>query len=297
MKYTKPSVSIPNQIATLKARGLIFTNEQSAENYLSHISYYRLRAYTYPFQDNSDPAHPFTSQVTFEQIIQLYVFDRKLRLLIFDAIEKVEIAMRTQIIYHFSIKHGAFWHINAALYHDSMRFANQLTSLQTEINRSKETFIDHYKNTYTTPSDPPCWMALEVSSMGLLSQIFQNLRHSEEKKTIARHFGITDVRIFENWMFCFCNLRNICAHHGRVWNRRLVKITIPYNTRNEFINNLNVYPNKLYATLACLSYILNIISPQNDFKQRLKDIIGNCPMLQEHEMGFPLNWEEDAFWS
>lgn len=297
MKYLKPPVLIKDQIEILKKRGLTFENESRAEHYLSNISYYRLRAYTYPFQDNTDPNHPFVVDVSFEQIINLYVFDRQLRLLIFDAIEKIEIALRTQVIYQFSINHGAFWHTNPSLYRNGLRFAKQLTSLQEEIDRSSETFIDHYKNTYTSPSQPPCWMSLEVASMGLLSQIFQNLKISSEKKAIAKHFGIPDVFTFENWIFCFCNLRNICAHHGRVWNRRLVKITLPYNTSSLYISDLKVYPNKLYATISSLQYVINTISPGSNFKQRLKAIMSDCPLKQEKEMGFPVDWEKDPFWN
>lgn len=281
----------------LKQRGLVFGDEIKAEHYLSNISYYRLRAYTYPFQDNKNPNHPFIVPVTFEEVISLYVFDRQLRLLIFDAVEKIEIALRTQIIHQYSIKHGAFWHVNTALYRNSLGFAKQLTSLQEEIDRSPETFISHYKKTYTNPPEPPCWMSLEVASMGLLSKIFQNLKISPEKKAIAKHFGISDVFIFENWLFCFCNIRNICAHHGRVWNRRLVKITLPYNTSSLYISDLNVYPNKLYATISSIQYVINIISPGSNFKDRLKTLMADCPLKQEKEMGFPVDWEKDPFWN
>jgi len=297
MKYSKPAVSIPDQIQKLKDRGLSFSNEVKACHYLSNISFYRLRAYTYPFQDNTDPNHPFKQKISFEEIISLYVFDRKLRLLIFDAIEKIEIALRTQIIYHYSLNYGSHWHIDPRHYRDAMRFANQITDLQKEINRGAETFIEHYHQTYTSPTEPPCWMSLEVSSMGLLSRIYQNLAKTQEKKDVSHHFGIKDINIFENWLFCFCSLRNICAHHGRVWNRRLVQIKLPYNTQFPFLQNTNVYQNKLYATLSCVQYVLNIISPGSDFKVRLKEIILNCPLEQEKEMGFPKNWELDQLWN
>ena len=296
MKYIKQPVAILDQIELLKNRGLKFGNEAKAANYLSNISYYRLRAYTYPFQDNNDSDHPFNIDVSFEEIISLYVFDRQLRLLIFDAIEKIEIALRTQIIYNYAIVHGSFWHIDPSLYHDKVRFATHLTSLKTEIDRSPETFISHYKKTYTQPSEPPCWMALEVSSMGLLSKIFKNLKNGAEKKSIANHFGVKDIAIFENWMFCFCSLRNTCAHHGRVWNRRLVQISLPYKTTNAFIVDKNIYTNKLYATLSCVQYVISIISPTSNFKKRLKEIMDNCPMKQEKEMGFPKNWQNEDFW-
>jgi len=296
MKFSKLPITIAEQIEKLKSRGLRFTNEANAESYLSHISYYRLRAYTYPFQDNTNIDQPFNVDISFEQIIELYVFDRRLRLLIFDAIEKIEIALRTQIIYHFSLNHGSHWQLKPELYRDPMRFANHLDSLQKEIDRSNETFIDHYKQKYTNPTEPPCWMSLEVSSMGLLSKIFQNLSKSPEKLAITNHFGLKDVTVIENWILCFSTLRNICAHHGRVWNRRLIKIKLPTNPTYPFLNEKSVYPNKLYATLSCISYILKIISPGSTFNDRLKELMKNCPLAQTREMGFPQNWLREELW-
>src|SRR5665647_1673840 len=165
MKYTKGPVSIQDQITLLRGRGLTFGNEARAAHYLSNISYYRLRAYTYPFQDNQDPNHPFIKKVSFEDIIQLYVFDRQLRLLIFNAIEKIEISLRTQIIYNYAMSSGSHWYLNPTLYNNPGYFAQHIASLQKEIDRSNETFIKHYSQTYTSPKDPPCWMSLEVSSM------------------------------------------------------------------------------------------------------------------------------------
>ncbi len=107
MKYVKLPITFAEQTKKLKERGLKFESEVRAIHYLSNISYYRLRAYTYPYQDNLDIEQPFIKNITFEQIIELYVFDSKLRLLIFDAIEKIEISLRTQIIYHFALKHGS----------------------------------------------------------------------------------------------------------------------------------------------------------------------------------------------
>ena len=122
MKYLKTPISISEQIEKLKDRGLSFLDEKKAANYLSNISYYRLRAYTYPFQDNDNPDHPFVQKIDFEDIIELYVFDRRLRLLIFNAIEKIEIALRTQIIYHFSLAYGAYWHLKPELCNNALYF-------------------------------------------------------------------------------------------------------------------------------------------------------------------------------
>lgn len=297
MKYTKPALSISDQIQRLKIRGLVINNSAFAGDCLSNISYYRLRAYTYPFQDNSDSNHPFLVPVTFEEIIELYLFDRKLRLLVMDALEKIEISLRTQIIYHWSLANGSHWQIKPGLYRDPVRFSNHITTLQTEIDRSNETFIDHYKSTYSVPSEPPAWMSLEVSSFGLLSLIFLNLRKGPEKKAVTAHFGLNDISLLENWMHCFSNVRNICAHHGRLWNRRLTAhVKFPTYPAFPFLKNGSVYPYKLYAVLSCMQYVLQIISPPCTFKDDLKTLMKTCPMKQEKEMGFPADWQNELLW-
>jgi abortive infection bacteriophage resistance protein len=296
MKYVKQPISINEQISKLQERGLEFPENINAGNYLSNISYYRLRAYTYPFQDNNNPDHPFIKKVSFEDIINLYVFDRQLRLLIFNAIEKIEISFRTQIIYHFALKYGSHWHTNPALYNDSVRFAEQINSLQIEIDRSHETFIKHYKEKYTQPKEPPCWMSLEVSSMGLLSKIFYNLKKDSCKDEITKHFGLKDVDVLENWMQCISLIRNICAHHGRIWNRRIKKITIAKKTLYPYISNKQILQYKIYPYLCNMQYILNIICPNHDFKTRLIELMKNCPLAQEKEMGFPAKWQEEELW-
>jgi len=297
MNYSKPPISFKDQVARLKSRGLIITDENFAISYLSNISFYRLRAYTYPFQDNADPNHAFIKSITFEQIIDLYVFDRKLRMLVFDVVEKIEIALRTQIIYQWAMHHGSHWHINPALFRNPVRFANNLNTLQNEIGRSTETFIEHYKNNYANPSEPPCWMSLEVSSFSLLSIMFQNLKKGPEKLAVTHYFGLRDVSILENWMHCFSNIRNICAHHGRLWNRRLTAhIKLPTHPVYPFLQNKNILVYKLYVALCCMQYVLNIINPESTFKEKLKELMNKCPMAQEKEMGFSKNWLNEPLW-
>ena len=298
MKYTKPPLSIPDQISRLKLRGLNFSDETKATHYLSNISYYRLRAYTYPFQDNNDPAHRFNQTISFEEIIQLYIFDRKLRLLVFNAIEKIEVALRTKIVYEFSMAFGSHWYEDGNMYRDNYHFNRNIATLYDEINRSTETFIQHYKNTYTTPINPPAWMSLEVVSMGLLSKLFSNLKKGPEKKRVAAEFGLTNPVILESWMHAFANLRNICAHHSRLWNRRFtIRPQMPYNTIYPFLQNLNLHSNKIYAQLSCINYISAIISPGNCFVKNLNELLQSCPLIDLTEMGFPAGWEKEVIWN
>ena len=297
MNYNKPAITIQDQIAKLKSRGLVISDDDKATSYLSNISFYRLRAYTFPFQDNTDPNHPFIQKISFEEIINLYVFDRQFRLFVLDAIEKIEISMRTQVIYQWALNHGSHWHLNGSLFRNSVQFAKDYTRLQQEVDRSVETFLDHYKTKYSNPPEPPAWMSLEVSSFGLLSLIFRNLNLGAEKKAITKYYGLNDVGILESWMHSFSNIRNVCAHHSRLWNRRLTAhIKMPTNPKNPFIQNKIILPYKMYASLCCIKYVLDIISPGNTFKERLLELMNTCPLAQEKEMGFPKNWKNDPFW-
>ena len=139
-------------------------------------------------------------------------------------------------------------------------------------------------------------MSLEVSSMGLLSKLFKNLKKDATKNSVATYYGLKDVDVLCNWMFCFSILRNTCAHHGRVWNRRLPEITIPKKTVQLYVENKTFYTNKTYAILCNIMYILNNISPNHNFKANLVALMSNCPLAQEKEMGFPKNWNQEQFW-
>lgn len=300
MNYKKKFISFQEQLERLKERGMRIEDEKVAMSILKYNSYYRLRAYTYPFQDNNDINHPFIQEVSLDEIYQLYMFDGRLRKLLFRALEKIEIALRTQIIYQFAKTNGSHWHMDPKVFRDTGRFIRHLESLDKEVQRSKETFINHYHAKYKNPSQPPCWMSLEVSSFGTLSKIFQNLKKGEEKQAVAKNFYLKKVETLENWMFCFSHLRNICAHHSRLWNKRLTALPfLPYNTQKPFLDKeevKQVYPNKVYAVICCIYYILKIIDPSNTFKIDLIELMEHCPLKQEKEMGFPENWQEHSVW-
>ena len=307
MRYTKQALSFTDQINKLKSRGLNFNNESYAQEILSSISYYRLRAYTYPFQDNNTDEHPFTIDISFEEIISLYRFDQKLRMLVFNAMSKIEVALRTQIIHQFAIEYGSHWQTNRSLYKTNRNrrgeffFDVHQQTLETEINRSSEKFIEHYKDKYHTPQMPPSWMTLEVVSMGTLSKLYKSLKTCDAKKRVAKFFGLPNPYILENWMLSFSHLRNICAHHSRLWNRRLTtNIEFPRNTRFTFYTQeelREIRPYKIFAALLSINYILKAIDSNSKFSNELKELMQECPLNQENAMGFPTNWETHTFWN
>ena len=314
MKYVKQSLTIQQQIERLKARGLIIDDDSIAANYLSNISYYRLRAYTFPFQSNDEEKehHFISDNIHFSDIIDLYCFDRKLRTLIFNAIENIEVAIRTKITYQYAVTtKNSHWFTDESLFKDDSYFAlnknkvkekffkynDLIDEIEYETNRSNEDFIKHYKGKYTEPDIPPSWMTLEIVSFGTLSRLYELLKKNDNKKDIAKQFGLNNIDI----LHAISNLRNYCAHHSRIWNRRfMVHTRLPYNTLSPFMDRDTISrtkQNKLFAILSCIKYILDIISPNNAFKNNFLVLIGNGgKLLSLKEMGFPENWKYLGVW-
>ena len=307
MRYTKKPLTVDEQIDRLERRGLNFSDRELAKNYLQNISYYRLRAYTYPFQDNKDPDadHEFLrDDIDFNDIIDLYVFDRRLRNLVFNELEKIEVAIRTQLsLVYSNMSKDPFWYLDRSWFSRASDddFGNLIDEVTSDVNRSNEDFIKHYKAKYDTPEMPPTWMSLEVVSFGTLSWMYKLLNKSPEKKQIALAFGIGNDEIFANWLHAFSNLRNCCAHHSRIWNRRfVVHLKLPYNTTQPFLTPGTlgtIKETKLFALLSAIKYVADILSPGNSFKDNLKKLLNDRhQLLRLKEMGFPMDWESLPVW-
>lgn len=299
MKYTKPPLEFKDQIRLLESRGLMIPDKKRAVHYLRNISYYRLRAYMLPFQSAKDSDHHFVKNTSFDDILNLYIFDRELRLLLFDAIERIEIAVRTQIIYQFSLDFGFDFYHREELYRDPLIFEQTMASLLSEIDRSHEIFLNHFKTKYTGEKYPPSIMGLEVSSFGTLSKLYRNLKMCDAKKRVAHAFGVHPY-ILESWMQSTTYIRNIVAHHGRIWNRKLtsrptlLKIVPKSYT---WLSTNDIPSNKIYAFCVCVMYLKKIINPGTTFGIRLKELIEKYPVVDPHQMGFPVNWERENLWT
>ncbi len=315
MDYIKHPISLEEQISRLKRRGLIIDNNDVTKAYLTNISYYRLRAYTYPFQENKDRTadHRFLrSDIHFADIIDLYCFDRRLRILLFNAIEKIEVAVRARIIQAYAdATNDSHWFTDETLFtqkpqkdkngHSTTAFAILQDDIKKEVGRSKEDFIKYYEKKYHNPTLPPAWMTLEVLSLGTLSRLYSLLATSPTKTQIARDLGLPNARILENWLYAIASWRNHCAHHSRIWNRRsIINIVLPYNTYRPFISKKDIrsiHTNKFFAVLCSIRYLSNQISPDSAIQENLSAIIADAgKLLNLQEMGFPENWREFPLW-
>ena len=295
--FTKPPLSFSKQIDLLVSRGLTVTDRPAAEGFLANTNYYRFSAYCIPFQSSRDVFIPGT---TFENICKLYEFDRKLRLCVLNALERFEIAFRTLVANDFSIKHGPLAHTDAAHFEPEFRHAEYLATLTTEINRSREPFITHFKSKYLGFPTLPIWMTVEVMSFGVLSWFYSGLQ-KKDRTDIAVKYNLPEVML-SSWVRSLSYVRNVCAHHSRLWNRDLgvaPKIprgdpdwTSPSFTGDKRVAAILFILNRLLRSLqngasiaACwradVESLLNAPAPVKDF---------------EASMGLPANWKTHPLW-
>ncbi len=297
MNYTKPPLSFDAQIALLQARGMVIPDQARAVRYLSHINYYRLRAYWLPFEATADGhEHCFKAGTTFDDALALYVFDRKFRLLVLEAIERVEVSFRTRFAYELALKYGSHAYMDAAIFHNAGLHRQLTEGLKEEIGRSHETFIDHYHRTYDEPDQPPIWAVCEVMSFGQLSKWFKNLKHRQDRQAIARAYAI-DEAVLGSFMHHLTHIRNLTAHHCRLWNRRLTfTMTIP-RTPTSLVTMFNPKDDRrVYNTLVMLGYLLRLISPGTSWPKRMRQLIETDQAIDPVAMGFPENWQTLTLW-
>lgn len=293
--YSKPSLSFQQQIQQLSARGLVIQNPQRAAHLLQSISYYRLSGYWHPFLADKEK-HLFKPGALFESSFKLYCFDRELRALIISELEKIEIAVRASIIHVLSEQVGPFGYLDPAIYKNPQKFYGHLhPKLNEEFSRSDEEFIRAFRAKYTDPL-PPAWMAMEIVSFGTLSKLFSALKAGKQKREIANHFGLAES-VFENWLHCMVYLRNICAHHSRLWNRTLsIQPQLPLSPKRIYIQNRNVRSDRTYFVLVMIRYLLQTVNPKSGFVKKIKLLLARYDNIDTKAMGFPSNWGKDPFW-
>ncbi len=227
MEYNKPPLTVEEQAKLLIKRGLS-GNLELIMSRLAAVNYYRLSGYWYPFRNPDDSFKPGT---TFDNVWELYVFDRHLRLLVMDAIERIEISVRSQLAYNHSHTYGSFGYATqkAALpKFDDCRYNDCIRHVQEETLRSKETFVDHFRQKYGDYHEMlPVWMAAEVMSFGTILTFYRGSSH-KVKQAVANVYKVPE-RVFDSWLLALNTVRNICAHHGRLWNRASgIKPLIPF---------------------------------------------------------------------
>jgi len=294
--YTKPHYSYDQQLNALVKKGMVIDMARSrALHYLSHCNYYRLSGYWYDYKEqNSETFKPGTH---FSEVVQRYQFDKELRILLLDAIEQIEVSVRTKMAYHLGEAYGAHALLNKAVFHQGA-YQKTLAKLKKDTLDSNEVFIQHFLAKYQGPL-PPIWAAVELMSMGQLSHCYKNLKTRQDAKQIADNFGL-DSKTLQSSLHHLTTLRNHCAHHSRVWNRRFT-LTIqrpkhkPHNLVRAWQSD-DVESNKLYNALLIMVLMLNVIEPGHTWTHRLIELLNKYHSVDLKQMGFIDDWQRQNIW-
>lgn len=300
MKFTKPAISIADQIAQLKQRGLLISNPSEAAIQLKNISYYRLAGYWWPMQADKS-LHIFKPNSTFENVIAIYNFDRELRILLFDVIERIEIGFRTRLIYHLCHEVSPWWFEDESLFKNAVEHTETLLAIDRELKQTKEVFIkEHLKKYHTDRHRPPAWKTLEIASFGNISKLYGNLLPTvNAKDIIAAELGTVNHTFLPSWLQSITQIRNTCAHHSRLWNKNLPgRSKLLSSPPNPWINDVppvNEH-HMLYVHLCCMKYLLNTTHPKNDFTTKLKQLLLNYKNIDPLALGLKPSWEKQPLW-
>lgn len=339
-KFNKPAINVTEQINLLQERGLNIFEPERAEKYLEVISFFRLSAYMRPFQKNLEQQefeHQFKENSEFKQITSLYAFDRELRLLIMDAVERVEVAIRATLNNVMGTKYqtevecsGSHWYLNENLFKKTYQHKRLLkevedkqdkefNDLQKDIKkiersaanpevkfqrierRVRESYPRFYRNSYNTPRLMPGWAMAEELTFGSISYLYRGLAKDIDRKEIAKRFELPQ-EVFESWLHTLNFVRNCCAHHSRLWNRELaIQPKIPHGELWKLPNRLEpsqVQPNRrVYMVLLMLTHLMRQVSPDSQWSNKVKALILLNPDIPLFAMGFPDNWQEHEFFA
>lgn len=317
MKPLKPWRSFADQLQQLQGRGLQVDQPAAALDYLERLGYYRLSGYWYPLRA-IDPAASwaqgravrldrFVPGSRFEDVARLSVLDKKLRLLALDALERIEMAVRVDVA-HLLGQQDPRAHENPACLHgnftkkvinkglDAGKTLHQvwLAKYQGMLNRArKEPFVAHQLQQYGAL---PIWAAIEVWDFGLLSKLFAGMRYADQQ-AIAAQYGAPSGRAFAQWLRSLNFVRNVSAHHSRLWNINVLELSAVPSDWPVHLDNA-----KPFFYFCLMQQLLSVICPNSQWGQRFKSLLRNdFPTLAHQqislsELGAFQGWEGWALW-
>ena len=282
-------------VALLSDRGLAIHDKASSCRYIRHIGYYRLSAYLYPFLALPKESQLFKPDSTLEGAFMLYRFDKKLRMFLFNEIEKIEVAFRSALANVVANETGnIFWMTDESMFASQGKFNRTMELIKKEMDGSKEDFILHFKKKYCD-AFPPAWILVEILPLGVLTRIYENIRSHSLKKKVAACFELP-VPVFTSWLTVITLTRNSCCHHSRVWNRvYAISPMVVKKMKRPWISD-GISPLRTFYEICIIKWFVDRVSPQNDMKEHLMDLLSLFPAVDVKAMGFPEKWQEEPIW-
>jgi abortive infection bacteriophage resistance protein len=313
-KPLKVHATYSQQLEKLRARGLSLTHDAFALAALERLGYYRLSGYFYPLRKTkpfgeAGRLDDFQEGASFELVLAIAEFDKRLRLLSMYAIESVELAVRVAIAHHLG-KFDPEAHLKPALLDGKFtkprsngrasQYEEWLLRFNKMLGDSKEDFVTHHLADYG--GHLPIWVAIEIWDFGMLSRFFAGME-SRDRNRLGRKFGAVDGETLKSWLRAFNFVRNVAAHHSRLWNRRNTEILLlPTIERCRWLEPLHKDTegqSKIFGALSCLILMMRQISPDSDWLAQLKSHLVTFPktdLLSLKAAGFPDDWENLPLW-
>lgn len=283
LKQHQPSMTIDEQVENLKSNGLIVEDEDYAKKILNDISYFRLiKAYSLNLKAKNGK---YGDKVTFEQIVELYLFNANFRQIIFPQIEKIEINVRCRIANYFAEKYGVLGYLEADNFVNPEYHQTFLEDIEEEIRRNaKAPFVKNFHENYEG-GNLPIYALVEVFSFGTLSKFYKNMKNPD-KKAVAKFFGV-GYTYFESWLESISYVRNICAHYGRLYNAKLSKTPILYKEYSQS----GIGNNRIFGVLLCIKHLLKSDSHWKLFVQDVESLFDKYEQVDIKTIGFTENWK------
>ena len=260
---------------------------------LTHVGWYRLRSYWIPFQSGPGPVARFRPGASFDQVMTLYMFDQRLRSLLLEALSYVEISVRSQWSHHVvqSSSKGEFAHLDARLF-DSRYYTGNIDEIERSYNQVRNRNSIRFQSA-------SIWDIMPTMSFGSLSKLYASLADQKIRQSISSNYGL-DEAILTNALRHLSSVRNMCAHHERIWNRA-IETGLATPRRLSGSRNIATAFNKsngrkIYNTLVIIVHLLEIITPNGDWPARLLALLTEYGSVPQHNMGFPTGWRDSAIW-
>lgn len=319
--YPKPYKSIPQLLTLIQQRGMEITDINAATRCLTRVGYYRLSGYWFPLRKSHTARRPDGSNATviendfrpgsrFSDVSDLYVFDKNLRLIILDAVERVEVSLKISIADLLGQRdplaylnptelHPNFSRKNKRGATDHERWVTQHRRLEE---RSKEEFAKIFLDRHPA-TEFPIWMAIEFWDFGALSHFISGMKFAD-RKTLAANYNLAREDLLRGWVRAINVVRNTCAHHSRLWNRPLIDHPSPPRQGDHpWLDHLvgdTIAQRRLYTAAAALQFLLKSVSANSTWVDRLKAhcrTFPNSPHLDLRQAGFPTHWEQLPLWN
>ncbi|RLS53522.1 MAG: Abi family protein [Planctomycetota bacterium] len=293
--YSKPWLPVEKQVEHLESRGLIVPDRKSAVSFLKHVNYYRLSGYCLAFQN----AAFRYDRVSFPMIQDAYRFDVALRDFLTEALEVIEIDVRANVALIFGERYGAFGHTNRLNFRKTFRFDDWTLKIQEEADRSKELFVTHFRDRYQGFPNLPCWVVTEIMSFGSLSRMYDGML-DQCQSPISSRYALQKSDL-ASILHHLSYVRNVCAHHCRVWDRQWdITPILPHNQnwKSPFI----LGGDRVFVTLLLIYRILQRCPLQDPFarewRKRVNELLRVPPSAPDAlgKMGMPANWYNHPYW-